>query len=333
MCVPVPSVVSPAPLQFSVIETRQQKHNTIQYLHMLHHTCRRLLRNLFSCDVFKLGLPRRIFQSEKLPPQRAQACLQAICCSMLRSSPCPADSLLALAALWPGALLRLPPLRRLSVSSAALGRQRPRFLSVHTQKRCAMGPRQKRLLVRFSHSFWSFLPFPASGAAASSSYMSVLISAHPELLRQGPVQDATCALQPLLPELVAPSLLAGHAMIHAHACCCFSVHTHRRQTTQKALVFWKRVAPLLSVRSHASIWPVEVFPLGNSPGYETYSSLAVSLCTLTWCQTFRPALISIMGFVYPFLLQSNEEQSSFSPGCTTAWSVTVFLQSKIALSA
>ena len=51
-----------------------------------------------------------------------------------------------------------------------------------------------------------------------------------------------------------------------------------------------------------------------TPGYDTHSSLTVSLCTLTWCQTLRPALISTMGFVYPFLLQSNEEQSSFSPG-------------------
>ncbi len=112
------------------------------------------------------------------------------------------------------------------------------------------------------------------------------------------------------------------------------MHTHRRQTTQQALVFWKRVARyyLCTLTSLYGRWRYSLWRV-RSPGYETYSSLAVSLCTLTWCQTFRPALISIMGFVYPFLLQSNEEQSSFSPGCTTALSVTVFLQSMIPLSA
>ena len=81
-------------------------------------------------------------------------------CILRRSAPCPADSRLALTALWPGALRRFPPRRLFSASSAALGRQRPRLLSVHTQKRCAMGPRQKRLLVRFSHSFRTLLSFP-----------------------------------------------------------------------------------------------------------------------------------------------------------------------------
>lgn len=55
------------------------------------------------------------------------------------------------------------------------------------------------------------------------------------------------------------------------------------------------------------------------------SSLTVSLCTLTWCQMLTPALISTMGLVYPFLLQSKGKQSSFSSGWTTAWSVSLRL--------
>lgn len=82
------------------------------------------------------------------------------------SSPGPAEALLGLAALWLPVRFRFPPFLALSASSA-LGRQRPRVLSVHTQKRCAMGPRQKRLLVRFSHSRFILPPLPSHGETAS----------------------------------------------------------------------------------------------------------------------------------------------------------------------
>ena len=87
--------------------------------------------------------------------------------SCTRGSPGPAEALLGLAGLWLPARFRFPPFLALSASSGALGRQRPRVLSVHTQKRCAMGPRQKRLLVRFSHSRFTLSPLPVHGDTAS----------------------------------------------------------------------------------------------------------------------------------------------------------------------
>ena len=154
-------------------------------------------------------------------------------------------------------------------------------LPMHTQKRCAMGPRQKRLLVRFGHSFPTLLPFLASGTRVPSRCMQVLVNACSE----------------------APGCAQGACLLG--------------------------YLPRYNCLSHISVAAGGVLWGERAPGYETYSSLAVSLCTLTWCQRFRPALISTMGFVYPFLLQSNDEQSSFSPGCTSAFSVTAFLQPKI----
>ena len=72
-----------------------------------------------------------------------------------------------MAGLWLPVRFRFPPFLALSASSGALGRQRPRVLSVHTQKRCAMGPRQKRLLVRFSHSRFTLSPLPSRSNIAN----------------------------------------------------------------------------------------------------------------------------------------------------------------------
>ena len=77
---------------------------------------------------------------------------------------------MGLAGLWLTARFRFPPFLALSASSGALGRQRPRVLSVHTQKRCAMGPRQKRLLVRFSHSRFTLSPLPSHSQTTASQH-------------------------------------------------------------------------------------------------------------------------------------------------------------------
>ena len=76
-------------------------------------------------------------------------------------SPCPPEALRALGCLPAEPFLLLLPFLVFSVSSAALGRQWPSVLSMHTQKRCAMGPRQNLLLVRFSHSFVTESSLPA----------------------------------------------------------------------------------------------------------------------------------------------------------------------------
>ncbi len=108
-------------------------------------------------------------------------------------SPCPPEALRPLGPLPAEPFLLLLPFLAFSASSAALGRQWPSVLSVHTQKRCAIGPRQNLLLVRFSHSFVTDSSLPAeSHCKPSRPHVQWSLHrrpgiplVHPELLRHG----------------------------------------------------------------------------------------------------------------------------------------------------
>ncbi len=196
MCVPVPSVVSPAPLRFSVRETRQQKHNTIQWLHMLHHTCRRLLRILYSCDAFRLGLPRGILSVREAATTKSSSMSAGyllINAEELTMTSGQSPGFGGLVAGRAAALAAAPALVGLL---GGLGAPAPQVLVRADPEALRHGPAPEPAARALQPLLLELLALPCS-------YTSVLISAHPELLRQGPAQDATCALQPLLPELIA----------------------------------------------------------------------------------------------------------------------------------